>query len=1002
MDVRPGIRVRARGLIWDVREAERVNACDRLSLRCAEGDMAGLEWEVYVPPETIEPLDTAFDPRAPAPLPLWRLMHQAHLLNELPAGASFMAHEPGRLKIEPYQLVPLLRALDMPRPRLLLADGVGLGKTIQAGLIAAELIARRRAHRILIVAPSGPLLSQWAQETKSRFGLKFTQIASAAELWETRRAHELGANPFESVALCLTSFDFAKQDHVLEEIERAGWDLVIIDEAHHCMALGSASAPENTHRRLLAEVLARRSDGLLLLTATPHDGHDAHFASLIALLDPSLVDGEGGFAGRDYRRHVIRRLKPHIRDIRTGAMLFQKRLVFPVKVDVEGVEHEEVRAFHRALSAFVVPRLRKPEADDSLAFVSLLKRSVSTISACLATLRVVVDRIARRSAGDTESAAARAERARALRAWRRRVARFGGLSATDEAGQEAVEIESMAASLRAEGNHEAADLIVLGASVEARDPKLAALVLEVRLIRMEHDRANILVYTEYTDSQMAACRALRALDIEVLTIGGQDPDDARAAAADRFGGDDGLILISTDALAEGLNLHRHCFHLIHLDLPYNPNRLEQRNGRIDRYGQRHEPEIRYLYLPGTFEERLLLHLITKYEKARAVLDVMPDTIGLTADQDGSDAPLTGGLSEEPEDLFGPETEAIRTLDRAMGDGSPETVAALLREIDRAYDSFELMAVSHGWFGTRGFSTGLDLLARAEQPSGLDIDLPSFAASVIEAEIGRPALIGVDIQLPSVWAQGFEGLPGFDPGRNILRFTRESGDDGDPSLAFLGRAHPLISRAVRHGCRLQGAVAAAGHDRLGLLLTFEIEIPVAGRVMFRRTIGVIAGPGAPPAVSDDYLSMAVSDARPAWPRFRTWSGTARREAAALVSDIADQEYRKFAARHAASRTLRATRTQNWLRIRTNMLCGAFVPPTEDLFGGSERDPPWRHRDDPRERLAAYAIDPEVQAARRRQANEVLDIARTLDAEESEPGAVQCRPIGMLMLIPNDAV
>ena len=97
----------------------------------------------------------------------------------------------------------------MPRARLLLADGVGLGKTVQAGLIAAEWLARRRAHRILIVAPSGPLLAQWEQETRLRFGLRFTILASAAELRDIRRAHPLGVNPFDQVALCLTSPDFA-------------------------------------------------------------------------------------------------------------------------------------------------------------------------------------------------------------------------------------------------------------------------------------------------------------------------------------------------------------------------------------------------------------------------------------------------------------------------------------------------------------------------------------------------------------------------------------------------------------------------------------------------------------------------------------------------------------------------------------------------------------------------------------------------------------------------
>ena len=142
---------------------------------------------------------------------------------------------------------------------------------------------------------------------------------------------------------------------------------------------------EDTQRRRLAEVIARRSDGLLLLTATPHDGYDPHFASLIELLDPSLVDGRGGLVGIGYRRHVVRRLKSHIRDHDDRrAPLFRDRRVVPVRVEVAVTAAASVQQFHVALAALIAPRLRRAtrirEHADALAFVSLLKRSVSTIS----------------------------------------------------------------------------------------------------------------------------------------------------------------------------------------------------------------------------------------------------------------------------------------------------------------------------------------------------------------------------------------------------------------------------------------------------------------------------------------------------------------------------------------------------------------------------------------------------------------------------------------------
>ncbi len=160
-------------------------AAARAVWRACGGDLAGLEWEVLYPAETLSVLPDDPSPDEVGPLDAWRRFHIARLLEQIPGAPA----PPGRVAIEAYQRVPLLRALDMVRPRLLLADGVGLGKTIQAGLIAAELLVRRRAHRILIVCPPGPLLRQWEQEMRVRFGLRFTAIADAAGLAEPPARH---------------------------------------------------------------------------------------------------------------------------------------------------------------------------------------------------------------------------------------------------------------------------------------------------------------------------------------------------------------------------------------------------------------------------------------------------------------------------------------------------------------------------------------------------------------------------------------------------------------------------------------------------------------------------------------------------------------------------------------------------------------------------------------------------------------------------------------------
>ena len=721
MEFSAGMKLRVRGLTWTVIAADPAGPHQRLRLRCIEGDMDGLEWDILDPTEPIDILHDTLRPRAPAGLEAWRLFHIAALLDQAPGPGAMLATTPGRLTVEPYQLVPLLRALELPRPRLLLADGVGLGKTIQACLIATELIARRQAHRIVVVTPSGPLLTQWEQELRLRFGLRFTVLTDAAALRAQRRRLERGGNPFQAMPLCLTSLDFAKQEPVLEELERACWDLAIIDEAHHCVAGTTDRSGNDTRRRRLAEVLAARSDGLLLLTATPHDGHDAHFASLMGLLDPSLVDGHGGLSGRAYRRHVVRRLKAHIGDPETGQAMFQPRTITPVAVDLAVPEAQRVRDFHRALAGFVAPRLRRSAGrarpTDAMAFVSLLKRSVSTIRACANTLRVVADRYAA-AAGETE--AAKRERARGLASYRRRIARYGVLDRAEEADAALLEAEFMAAALHETQDDDSSpdadaaqlaglrDLIRLADAAEPADPKLAALLMEIRLIRAAHPGTNILVYTEYADSLDAAVDCLRGaagIAGEILAISGASDERQRGLAAERCATEDGIILVSTDSLAEGLNLHRRCFHLIHLDLPYNPNRLEQRNGRIDRYGQRREPNIRYLFLSGTFEENLLLRLIAKYEKARACLTFMPDTLGVTAEPDAWTKGLIAGFAEEPASLFPDPPSAVRTLDRAGQEEDSAAYHALRREIDRAYDGFEPMAVRHGWMADAGMGAG---------------------------------------------------------------------------------------------------------------------------------------------------------------------------------------------------------------------------------------------------------------------------------------------------------
>jgi SNF2 family DNA or RNA helicase len=671
----PGTEVNARGLRWEIVSVQPLGDQMLYRLRGLEHAILGKELDLLSPFEPILPLITEIQPEKATTLRNWLVYHQAFLLEQSLGGSAFTAVQPGRLKLEDYQLVPVLRALNMSRARLLLCDDVGLGKTIQAALVITELVARRMAHRILIVSPAGPLLEQWKCELWERFGLR-VEIIDRAKLEEVRRENELGANPFDHIPLGLVSIDFLKQEKILGQLERSSYDVIVVDEAAHVNDTGNTQDREASQRRKLAEVLARKSDALLLLTATPHDGYDRSFASLLELLDPSLVDARGVIRPERYKPHVIRRLKEHIRDRQSGDLKFKLRQVFPVAVVSTDIDNPKFVELQKALIDLIAPELRRAfrrrDYSNVLAFIALLKRSVSTARACQNTLKVIADRFGGIEKTGVEDLESRKQRLKTLRDYHREIQRFGTTSVEQEeelAQLEAEDIAQQLASLQKEvssGTYRLKrnasvtgalrELIVLAEQSQAQDPKIHGVIEKIREIRTECPAANVLVYTEYADSQAALVDALKKeMGIGgVLAISGQDSDKDRARITDIFRTSDNQILVSTDATSEGLNLHQRCHYLLHLELPFNPNRLEQRNGRIDRYGQGFNPIIYYFYLQGTFEEKILLRLIAKYEKQRSKLHFLPNTLGLATNADASYERLLRGLLDEDSNLFKPD------------------------------------------------------------------------------------------------------------------------------------------------------------------------------------------------------------------------------------------------------------------------------------------------------------------------------------------------------------
>ncbi len=1071
----PGMEVIARDLRWEIIHSENMGEQTRYRLRGLQDAILGHEIDILHPFEKIDPLRKDIRPEKAAPLINWLVYHQAFLLEQAFGPDAMLAVQPGRLRMEPYQLVPVIRAIKMSRVRMLLADGVGLGKTIQAGLIITELIARRLAHRVLFVTPAGPLLEQWKIEMNERFGLRIETI-DRMKLDSLRRSTELGSNPFDHIPLGIVSIDFLKQESVMERMERSSYDIIIIDEAHHCTDAGNAGDRDSSQRRKLAEVLASRCDSLLLLTATPHDGNDRSFASLCELLDPSLVDGRGVLRGERYRKHVVRRLKKHITipdpdNPGKSKPLFPERVVYPIDVNL-GENHGNFIELQKDLIGLIAPELKRAfrsrNYSDVLAWLALLKRSVSTASACCNTLKVVRDRYKYFLEDTRQLQEMRRQRITTLMEYEKKLQRYGTITAEEEEERSSLEAEDIAqqlASIQREvrrgtyRNTKIEDvvgqldrLIELSEKACSTDPKIERLIDIIKLIRKEEPVANILVYTEYIDSLNVIEDALKREKLGiVLTISGDgrnregSDEKRRASVIEMFRTGDNTILVSTDSAAEGLNLHRRCHNLIHFELPYNPNRLEQRNGRIDRYGQKATPVVRYLYLKGTFEERILLRLLAKYERQRNRLTFVPNTLGINIAGDADQARLLQGLMDEEDKLFkdDPVVFDLETDEGCENMGADPATMELLEEIDRSLKGFRDAARTHLWLGDQGLNADDSTIREAEDArrrgseSGM-IDLTSFVCDALRLDGGGVSGSPVDgiftVSPPPQWLYGLDDIPGYDPEGRLVRLTKDIDimyDAGKKPVGFVGRAHPLVRRALdrvrnhsfgglKTGQDIRASAVRWDRPDYGLLCTFlarissaegrELEEVVAVSLTKGGTFEYCDKPEEWLRIADITKSIKVTDI---WKKhYSNWAseilihaGEAARDGFFPRATIFNKE--RLELLKDERRNISA-----WLKKRAEDLTGKYTEAPArigDLFNQNaiaavdHKRPDWMEVDDPIDRLKGFISDRSQPHYRRAEADNLLTLytARNIHldarADLREPEII---PLGVLMLVPED--
>ena len=486
------------------------------------------------------------------------------------------------LTILPHQLEPALAVIGGAR-RVLIADAVGLGKTIQAGLVIAEIVRRAPASRVLVAVPA-PLADQWEDELARRFGLA-CRHGDRMSIDALSRRSAPGGNPWRLAGVWIASLDFLKQPHVIESLPELAWDLVVIDEAH--IACGDSDR-HATCRHLTAS--ARR---VVLLTATPHDGDPGRFARLLAL---------GARDGADETIEIFRRTR---RDVR----LDRPRRVTWHRVRTRDAESRLLDAL-LGLERHVLAATGAERQDVARLLLSVLrKRALSTAAALAVSLR-------RRLAWLDEAGGADAEPRQQTLAF----------CEPDELGPD--EIGGLSADLGLDPRRERLWINrVLGLAEAAMrdDTKIRRVLALVR-----RAREPVVVFTEFRDSLEAIRRHCPAGLAVACLHGGQTPAERRDELR-RFQRGDASLLVATDVAGLGLNLQMRARLVVNLELPWNPVRLEQRAGRVDRFGQTRRVHVA-LFLTNHHAESIVI--VRLAQRALAAEQATPGAL--------MDVPLTDG------------------------------------------------------------------------------------------------------------------------------------------------------------------------------------------------------------------------------------------------------------------------------------------------------------------------------------------------------------------------
>jgi len=632
IDFAPGMRVMIRDEEWMVKKAES-NSLSSKTLHCVgisslvkDRDavfLADLEEIEQVDPSKVRLVadDSPFFQRS-------RLYIESQWRQKIPTDDALHIGTRAAMDTLPYQFEPAQMALRSQRQRILIADSVGLGKTLEAGILISELIARGKGKRILVVTVKS-MMGQFQKELWNRFTIPLISPDSS-RISRIRASLPASHNPFFFHDKTIVSIDTLKRDiEYRTHLENAWWDIIVIDEAHNVAERGNRGS--FAQRSKLAKLLSERSDTLIMLSATPHDGKSESFASLMKMLDYTAIADPSDYKKEDIKGLCVRRFKKDIKNQVQGT--FKERNVGLEKCDAAPQEE----AAYSLLTEMKLDMDAGKQAHSGQLFKTSLEKSLfSSPAACIKSIKERLKKLEKKYAeGQIKD-----------------IGLLKGLQAALE------KIQPTAFS---------------------RYQALLALLKDKNYAWSRATNDRIVVFTERIETMKYLADNLRRdLKIEegaIQEMHGGMSDTEQQRIVKQFGLEQSPIrlLVASDVASEGINLHHLSHRLIHFDIPWSLMVFQQRNGRIDRYGQKERPDIRYFLINSANQKikgdvRIIEILIQKEKQAFENL--------------GDPAMIMG--------VFNVEEEESLTAAAIESGASPDEFGAQLSKAEEEFDPFEAL------------------------------------------------------------------------------------------------------------------------------------------------------------------------------------------------------------------------------------------------------------------------------------------------------------------------